>query len=97
MSVVQLLEASLSTRQKEFAKSMFVESRLQQDIYKAIYRQPSGMLDKINLFDKYKDQLGNIIRMERPDLIDLAIQIELTEDSLERIAIWATQYKPLQQ
>lgn len=93
MLVTEFLEQSLTSRQKEFAQSMFIESRLFQDLYKGVTREPANMQQAIDLFASYHDQLGNIIRTERPDLIELASQIEDTPDDLERISIWVGLYK----
>ena len=86
------INSALSTRQKEFAKSMFVDTRLTQDLYKSIVREPASMDEAIALMEKYRDNLGAIVRTERPDLVTLAIALDNTDDMLERVAIWANGY-----
>lgn len=95
--VTTTIDEALSSRQKEFAKSMFVDSRLTQDLYMTRLREPANMNEAIALMEKYRDNLGAVIRTERPDLVSLAIAIDNTDDMLERVAIWASQYVHLHQ
>ncbi len=95
--VTDTINSSLTTRQKEFAMSMFVDSRLTQDLFMTRKREPSNMDEALALMEKYRDNLGAVVRTERPDLITLAIALENTDDMLERVAIWASQYTPTRQ
>jgi hypothetical protein len=90
--VCKTIDAALPARHKEFAKAMFIDSRLTQPILKHTIREPAGMDESMALMLKYKDNIGIIIRKERPDLVSLAGAISASPDMLERIAIWSTMY-----
>lgn len=93
-TITNELEAVLTKTQKEFAKSMFIDTRLTQPLFSHIIREPAGLQDSLDRFDQYKFSLGNVIRKERPDLSSLAKDIDETQDTLERIALWAIQFQP---
>lgn len=92
--VTDSIDAAIPLRHKEFAKSMFIDSRLTQDVWKHSLKEPPGMDNSLAVMAKYIDNIGQVIRKERPDLIQLATAISASVDMMERIAIWATLYTP---
>jgi hypothetical protein len=92
MLVTESIDAAIPLRHKEFAKSMFIDSRVTQDIWGHSLREPAGMDKSLLVMAQYKDNIGQVVRKERPDLIQLATAISATVDMMERIAIWATMY-----
>jgi heterodisulfide reductase subunit A-like polyferredoxin len=87
------INAAIPFRHKEFAKSMFIDSRLTQDIIKHTIKEPPELDKSLTLMLKYKDTISLIIRKERPDLVQLAIALDQSQDMLERVAIWAMLYQ----
>lgn len=88
-----ILEGALTPEVKEFAKSLFFDTRITQDIYTQILKEPKGVDQAIAIFKQYSPMAGRVIRNERPDLVDLAQDMDSVLDPLERIALWATKYK----
>ena len=92
MILINLINESLTTEIKEYAKSLFFDTRISQPIGDHILEEPPGFFDAVAVFKKYHDMLPKSLKHERPELHTLALHLEDTDDDIERIAIWASEY-----
>ena len=91
MSILsQINEALESPKLRKYLMSLFIDTRMQiKDISYQIYREPKGFEKAVNTVKLYHESFPREIRKTYPDLYRLSVEIEDTEDDIERTAIWA--------
>ncbi len=92
--IVQEIEASLSPKLRTWVGSLFIDTRLTQDVLVQSLREPAGFQTALLVFEKYHGVLGKVARDQFPAKYETALALEATEDNIERMAIWSTLLAP---
>lgn len=79
----------MTPKVREYAKSLFMDSRLTLSIYSQPFRKPKGWDEALSKFKEHHPFIPSIIRKLGPDKISFFSELNGTEDDIERMAIWA--------
>lgn len=83
-----VLNSMLTDDIKEYAKSLYLDQRFSQPLNVQCYRRPSGFLSVVEYLDRYKDIFPDTVRASGSGTYNIYIDLQNTNDSLERLALW---------
>lgn len=80
--------AMLTKPVRAYAKSLYIDTRLKQDLYKQHLREPRAFNKAIKYLREYHKDFPEAVRSSGPSTYNIFIAVQNTPDDLERMGLW---------